>query len=187
MGVSFGRSRVADLAFQVYNRPLHPEWYSTRGFRRIEFPGWRADVRIIEGGHVVIFSSSGVFLSEVLSGPETQLPESGVMFHSRLRHERSAALKPDGSVEYHACFEADHVDMEVFRQLCEEAICDSRGDRLFYRFQPTNRLAPPPITQIVIDANTRSLSIHSFHSFPDESAIVRTQSRYDIKRSNPKT
>ena len=48
MGVSFGRSRVADLSFQVFNRALHPEWFATRAFRRVAHSGWEADLRIIE-------------------------------------------------------------------------------------------------------------------------------------------
>ena len=35
MGVSSSRARVADLAFQVFNRALHPDWFSTRVYRRI--------------------------------------------------------------------------------------------------------------------------------------------------------
>jgi hypothetical protein len=181
MGVSFGRSSVADLAFRVYNRPLHPEWYSTCVFRRVEFRGWRADLRIIEGGHVAIFRSGSICLCEVLCGPETGLPETGLVFHSHLKHERSAALEPGGSVEYHTCFEVEQADSEVFRHLCEEAAGDSAQTGMFHCFRPTNRLSPPPISHIHIDSNSRSLSIHVFHSFPEERAIVRTQSRYEIR------
>ena len=94
MGVGFGRSSVADLTFQVFNRSLHPEWFATLEFRRVEQKRWTADVRIVEGGHVVIFSSGLVRLTEVLCGPETILPKPGRLFHSRLRHERSAILRP---------------------------------------------------------------------------------------------
>jgi Protein of unknown function DUF2617 len=181
MGVSFGRSSVTDLAFRVYNRPLHPEWYSTCAFRRVEFRGWRADVRIIEGGHAAIFRSGSICLCEVLCGPETGLPETGLVFHSQLKHEHSAALAPGGSVEYHMCFEVEQVDPEVFRNLCEEAARDSVPEGLFHSFRATNRLSPPPISQIHIDSTSRSLSIQVFHSFPEERAIVRTQSRYDIR------
>src|SRR5262249_10885810 len=51
MGVSSGRLRVADLSFQVFRRPMHPDWFTTRAFRRVEHRGWGADLRIIEGGH----------------------------------------------------------------------------------------------------------------------------------------
>jgi hypothetical protein len=186
MGVGFGRSSVADLAFRVYNRPLHPEWYSTCVFRRLESRGWRADIRIIDGGHVAIFRSGSICLSEVLCGPDTTLPETGLVFHSHLKRERSAALEPGGAIEYHTCFEVDHVDTEVFRHLCEEAASDSGQTGMFHSFRPTNRLSPPPISQIHIDSNSRSLSIQVFHSFPDEDAIVRTQSRYEIRPTGSK-
>ncbi len=67
MGVGFGRSSVADLTFQVFNRSLHPEWFATREFRRVEQKRWSADVRIVEGGHAVIFSSRLRFASPKFS------------------------------------------------------------------------------------------------------------------------
>ncbi len=45
MGVSSGRSRVADLTFRVFDRTLHPDWFATREFRRIEQLGWEADLQ----------------------------------------------------------------------------------------------------------------------------------------------
>ena len=54
----------------------------------------------------------------------------------------------------------------------------SRG-RLFHRFAPLNRMAPAPISHIHFESRTRGLSVHAFHSFPDERAIVRTQSLFE--------
>jgi hypothetical protein len=181
MGVGFGRSSLAELALRVYNRPLHPEWYSTCVFRRVEFRDWQADVRIIERGHVAIFRSGSICVSEVLCGPENGLPETGLIFHSRLKHERSAAIEAGKTIEYHTCFDVEQVDPEVFRNLCGEAASGSARDGLFHSFHAPNRLSPPPISHIHIDSDSRSLSIQVFHSFPEERAIVRTQSRYDIK------
>src|SRR3954452_2694556 len=100
MGVSFGRSRVADLAFQVFGRTIHPDWFAVRGHRRITQEGWEADVRIIEGGHAILFRVGTQRISEVLSGPNTALPEPGLLYHSPVRHERSTTLRPGGAVEY---------------------------------------------------------------------------------------
>ena len=97
MGVSSGRSRVADLTFQVFNRALHPDWFATREFRRVEQLGWEADLRIIDGGHAMVFRSGATRLTEILSGPETPLPEAGLLFHSHLRRERSTILRPGRS------------------------------------------------------------------------------------------
>jgi hypothetical protein len=185
MGVSFGRSSVSDLAFQVFNRAFHPDWFATRNFRRVEQTGWEADLRIIEGGHAIIFRSGSVRLTEILSGPETSLPDQGLLFHSQVRHERSAQIRPGSSIEYQSCFEVEHVDLEIFRHLSQEATLDAARDGLFHCFRASNRLAAAPISHIQITPRARDLSIQAFHTFPDECAIVRTQSLFELRRSSP--
>ncbi len=180
MGVGSSRARVADLAFRVYGRALHPDWVATRQFTRVEKLGWEADLRIIDGGHALVFRSGSIRLSEILSGPETTLPEAGVLFHSHLRRERSTILRPGGSIEYQSCLEVEHVDLEIFRHLCEEIRLDALRNRLFHSFPSSNRLAPAPISQVLITARAHDLSIQSFHTFPDERAIVRTLSLFEV-------
>jgi Protein of unknown function DUF2617 len=181
VGVGFGRSSVADLAFHVFNRSLHPDWFATRSFRRIEQFGWEADLRIIEGGHAFAFRSGSDRLTEILSGPETVLPEPGVLFHSHLRRERSTVLRPSGTIEYQSCLEIERVDLEIFRHLSDEMTHDAAGSPLFHHFRSSNRLLPTPISHVQISARVRGLSIQSFHSFPEECAIVRTQSLFELK------
>jgi hypothetical protein len=183
MGVSSGRSRVADLSFQVFNRSLHPEWFATRTFRRVEHQGWGADLRIIEGGHAVHFHAGPMVVTEILSGPETVLPEPGLLFHSHLRRERSTHLHPGGIIEYQCCLEVERVDLEIFRHLCEEMSLGASRDSLMHHFRSTNRLAPPPISQIHVDTRISHLAVQSFHTFPDECAIVRTQSLFELRPS----
>src|SRR5829696_5120851 len=160
MGVSFGRSRVADLAFQVFGRAIHPDWFAVRGHRRVTQEGWEADVRIIEGGHAVLFRSGTVRLAEVLAGPETSLPEPGLLFHSPVRRERSTTLHPSGGLVYQTCFEVERVDPEVFAHLCDEMTLDASRGRLFHRFAPVNRMAPAPISHVLIESRVKGLSIH---------------------------
>ena len=179
MGVSFGRSRVADLAFQVFSRPIHPDWFAVRQFRRVTQNGWDADIRIIEGGHAIVFRAGSARLTEVLAGPETHLPEPGLLLHSPIRRERSITLQPGGTLDYQTCFEVERVDPEVFAHLSDEMALDASRGRLFHRFAPANRMAPAPISHIHIEARVRGLSIHAFHTFPDERAIVRTQSLFE--------
>jgi hypothetical protein len=181
MGVRFGRSRVSEQTFQVFNRTLHPDWFATRDFRRVEQLGWDADLRIIDGGHALVFRSGAIRLTEILSGPETTLPEAGVLFHSHLRHERSTILRPGGTIEYQSCLEVEKVDIEIFRYLCEEIRLDGSRNRLFHSFPSSNRLAPAPISHLLVTSRVSDLSIQSFHTFPDECAIVRTQSLFEVK------
>jgi hypothetical protein len=111
------------------------------------------------------------------------LPEPGLLFHCRLRHERSTHLQPGGVIEYQSCMDVERVAPEIFRHLCEEMTLNPSRTGLFHRFRSANRLAPPPISHLHVDAGAASLSIHAFHTFPDECAIVRTQSLFELDRS----
>jgi hypothetical protein len=185
MGVSFGRSRVADLAFQVFSRAVHPDWFAVRRHQRITREAWEADIRIIEGGHAINFRSGPVRLTEILSGPETQLPEPGLLFHSAIRRERSTSLRPGDMLDYQSCFEVERVDPEVFAHLSDEMTLDASRGCLFHRFTPANRMAAAPISHVVIEARVRGLSVHAFHSFPEERAIVRVQSLFEPRAPRP--
>jgi hypothetical protein len=179
MGVSSGRSRVADLSFQVFGRVIHPDWFRVREHRRVRHEDWHADVRLIEGGHAICWSSGATRLSEVLAGPETILPEPGLLYHSAVRHERAATLRQGVRAEYQTCFDVERIDPELFRHLCDEMALDARKG-LFHRCSTGNRMAPAAMSFIRIDTRPRGLSIQAFHSFPDERAIVRTQSLFEV-------
>ncbi len=184
MGVGFRHCRVVDLAFQVFGRAVHPDWFAVRQHRRLTHEGWEADVRIIEGGHAVIFRSGAARLTEVLAGPETLIPNAGLLFQSPLRHERSTALRPAGTLDYQACLEVERVDPEVFAHLNDELTLDATRGRMFHRFNPANRLQAGPISLIHLEPRVRGLSVQTFHSFPDECAFVRTQSLFEPCRAS---
>ncbi len=180
MGISSGRAGVADLAFRVFNRALHPDWFATRVHRRVPQERWEADIRIIEAGHAVIFGAGPIRLTEILSGPETVLPEPGLLFHSGIRSERSASFQSAGMIEYQTCFAVERVDPEVFRHLCEEMVAATSRQCLVHHFGSSSRLIPRPLSHVHVEARVRGLSVQSFHTFPEECAIVRSQSLYEL-------
>jgi hypothetical protein len=180
MGVSSGRTRIGDLSFQVFSRSVHPDWLGVRRHVRYTQAGWEADVRIIDGGHAVVWSSGSVRLSEVLAGPETTLPEPGLLFHSSVHHERSTALRPVERVEYQTCFAAERVEAEVFAHLNDELTLNPTRGGLYHRYSSRNRMAPSPLTRVYVESKPRGLSIQAFHTFPEERAIVRTQSLFEL-------
>jgi hypothetical protein len=167
---------VADRTFQVFHRALHPEWFSVRAHERLAAGPWEVDVRIVEGGHVVVFGHQGVRLTEVLGARENALPLGGLLLNSPIRHERTTVLRPGGRIVYQVCLEVEQVDPEVFRHLCEETTLDARRGRIFHAFPASNRLSPRPLSHIQIERLSGGISIQTFHSFPEDLAIFRSQS-----------
>jgi hypothetical protein len=163
----------------VFSRVVHPDWFAVREHRRVTRDGWEADVRIVEGGHAVSFRKGGMRLTEVLVGPDTELPDVGLLFHSPLRHERTASLRPNPALEYLTCFEVERVDPEIFHHLTDEMTLDAGPARLFHRYNSDSRMAPSSITHVRYEARARGLLVHAFHTFPKENAVVRTQSLFE--------
>ena len=179
MGSSLGRSRVADLAFRVFGREVHPDWLATRAHRRVAVDAWQADVRIIEGGHAITWRSGQVRLTEILGGSATPVPESNLLLDCPVRHERTATIEPGGGVEYQTSFEVERLDPEVFAHLCDEMTLDAARDRLFHRSSQGDRMAPAAISHVAFESRAKGLLVHTFHSFPADLAIVRTQSLFE--------
>jgi hypothetical protein len=184
MSVGSGSTRVADLAFQVFGRTLHPDWFSVRVHRRYAQAGWEADVRIIAGGHLVLWGCGPTRLAEVLVGAGTPLPEIEPLFRASLRQERSTLVQPkSGGTTYQSCFAVERLDPETFAHLSDElAVKPGRGV-LIHHAPGGTRMSRPAISRIEVETRARGLSIHAFHTFPDERAIVRTQSLFETQAS----
>jgi hypothetical protein len=180
MGVRSGRLRVGDLAFQVYGRALHPDWFSIRAHQRVNHTGWEADVRVVDGGHAIVWGSGSTRLTEVLVSGDVALPEAGLLYHSRVRHERSVDLRPADRVHYQTCFEVERLDAELFAHLSDEFALEPVRGGILFRHQTGNRLAPTALSLIHINSRIKGLSIQAFHTFPEERAIVRTQSLFEV-------
>lgn len=185
MGSSLGRARVADLAFRVYGRAVHPDWFDTRAHRRVALDAWQADVRIIDGGHAITWRAGDARCTEVLGGAGASRPDAGLLLDSPVRHERTATLGPAPGAEYQTSFEVERLDPEVFAHLTDEMTLDAGRDRLFHRSGGGNRLAPAAISHVAFESRPRGLLVHAFHSFPADLAIVRTQSLFETRGARP--
>ncbi len=179
MSVSSGRSRVTELTFQVFGRIIHPDWFRVEDHQRIQRQDWKADLRIIEGGHAITWSTGRSRLTEVLCQNQLRLPERGLLFRESVRHERSATLRQGVVAEYQTCFDVEWLGLEVFRHLCSELTSDA-AKGLYHQIRSTNRFTPSPLSFIRVDARQRGLSVQAFHTFPEEQAIVRTQSLFEV-------
>jgi hypothetical protein len=183
MGVGSGRTRVADLSFGLYGRSLHPDWFRVRAHQRYAQAGWEADVRIVEGGHLLQWACGPVRLAEVLAGPlEEPLPEEGRLFQSAVKQERSTSRKLSPTITYHGCFAVERVSPGIFAHLDAELNLEAHARRgLFHRGRGGHRFEAAPLSRLTVEAHPRRLSVHAFHTFPAERAIVRTQSLFEIQ------
>lgn len=187
MGVGHGRPRpkVAEMTLRIYGHAIHPEWFETRARERIAHSNWQAEIRILTCGHVVFWIAGRSIVTEVLTGPDVDLPEIGLLYRSPLKSERTARVRPRPESEYQVSFEVERLAPDLFGHLTDEYTLDAHRGALFHRFEPPSRLERAPLSSILHDARPKGISTQVIHTFPDENAVVRVQSLFETVLALP--
>ena len=173
------RPRVTDLVFQLYGRVLHPELFEIHASRSIERGGYTATVAITSAGHLVSWRKDGLILTEVAASASQPLPQKRRLFSYRLLGERSDRMECRGGACYQMCFQLETVAPEVFWTFQQELCTEGIKHGLFHRFESGGRLALGAISWLNIETRAKSLLVQAFHTFPDDLAIVKSQSLFE--------
>ena len=174
------RPKVAELVFQLYGRALHPELFEVYQSSTVERGGYQARIDITSAGHVVTWRYEGLTLTEVAAAAHHPLPEKRRLLKHRLRGEHSDQVECRGGVNYQVNFQLEPVDAEVFWTFQQELARDGRREGMLHRFDSSGRMALGALSYINCQSRNRSLLIKAFHTFPDDYAIVKSQSLFEL-------
>jgi hypothetical protein len=183
MATPLVRPSVADLVFQVYGRPLHPELFDVLAVRQVRQAGFVLTVRITRTGHVVSWENDDVHLTEVAAASEQELPERRRLLSYKLKSEHNASMKCAHGVHYQASFQVEVLPPGLFVQVHEEILADGSKRGLLHHFASHNRLALAPLGFVQAEFRPGCLFLSSFHTFPSEHTVIKTQSLIEQRGS----
>jgi hypothetical protein len=181
MGVYLTRPPVSDLVFQVYGRPLHPELFDILATRKVRREDYELTVWVTRTGHVISWDNADVHLSEVAAAGDQPLPEKRRLLSWRLRGERTDAIRCAHHITYQTTFQVEVLPPEQFLHVHDEILTDGGKRGLLHNFHPHHRLALSPLGLITVEAKAGCLFVGTFHTFPDEHTVVKTQSLIEKK------
>ncbi len=174
------RPKAAELVFQLYGRVLHPELFELHATRSIDRGGYAASLAITTAGHVVTWRKDGLTLAEVATAASQPLPLKRRLLSHRIGGERSDRLECRGGIQYHTCFQLETVDQEVFWECQQELVAEGARRGLLHRFESPGRLALGAVSWINVETRPRSLLVQAFHTYPEDLAVVKTQSLFEL-------
>src|SRR5262249_1776547 len=163
-------------------RPLHPELFDVLTTRRLRAVGGELTLRVTPGGHVVSWDDGRAHLTEVIADPSLELPAKGLLLRRRLRGEHTAGVSSLPGVSYQAGFQVEKMRPDVFVHVHGELIADGGRHGLLHLFAPHHRLARSPLAAVAVEAWNGGLSLSAFHTFPGESAVVKTQTLIERRK-----
>jgi hypothetical protein len=174
------RPKVAELAFQVYGRPLHPELFEVFETCTIERGEYTAKIDITRAGHVVTWRYGGLTLTEVAASAHQPLPKTRRLLSYSLKGRRTDRVECRGGAQYQMSFQLEPAGPSVFWTFQRELAGDGDRQGLLHRFDASGRLPLGGLSYINLEARDRCLRVRAVHTFPDDYAIVQSQSLFHL-------
>jgi hypothetical protein len=182
MGVYFVRPRVNELVFHLYGRPLHPELFEIVESRTFQREDYELTLWITPTGHVSTWRTRDLWLTEIAAAADQPLPDSRRLLAYRLRGEHSGRITCGEHITYQMLFQVETLQPEVFLQVHDEILADGNKRGLLFSFRSHERFGLSPLGFVAMESRADCLFLTTFHTFPEEYTVVKTQSLIEKKR-----
>jgi Protein of unknown function DUF2617 len=169
------RPPVSAMSLHLYRRPLHPELFETLARREVRRDDYLLTVRITPTGHVITWQAPDLFLTEITAARDQPLPGRGHVWRHRFHGEHTDAFRASPRVAYRMSAQAEVLDPALFRTIHEELLADGRKRGFLHLLHPHHRLGLSPLGFVTADARPGCLVVNSFHTFPAEFTLLKTQ------------
>lgn len=175
------RPKVAQLAFQLLGRSVHPELFQIYKTERIDRDNYNARIDITTDGHVITWSAGSTTLTEIAASSHQPVPQGRQIFSLPLRNCQRDNLSIREDIEYKYEYELERVPAEMFWAIQKQLHESGRNLELLHVFDSSGRIAIGGLSFIHVDTRLKSLHVQAIHTFPDDLALVKTESTFRIK------
>jgi hypothetical protein len=101
------------------------------------------------------------------------------LFH-RLGEPHTEQIECRGGVVYQTSFQLEPADSAMFWMFQQHLACESERRGLLHTFDSSGRLAMGAMSYVNIETRSRSVLVQAFHTFPDDLAIIKSQSLFRV-------
>jgi hypothetical protein len=179
IAVLFARPKIAELAFRVYEKTLHPELYFACRSRCIQRSLFSASIVITNCGHVITWVTPNSTFCEITTGLYQPLPNRNCLVAQPLKGRRTEFARSQGGATYKSSFHLESVDPEMFWIINQQFSCDSEKG-LVCKFESSGRIKLGAISYVNTQTKASSLFVQAVHSFPDDYAILKVESIFSL-------
>ncbi len=176
------RPKIAELVYRLYGRSLHPELFEIHESRTIQRGDYEATVQITSAGHLISWRYEGITLTEIATAAHHPLPMKRRLISHRLKGDRADQLECRGGIKYDVAFSLEPANAERFRAYQKELTLQATRQGLLHQFDSNGRWEAGALSYINVEARDKAFRVQAFHTFPDDSAILRIQSTIQLPK-----
>ncbi len=172
---------IEELAFSLFQRPLHPELFQIYRKRDLKTHKYEAQVWITGCTHVISVFFGEVCLTEIVSTPGQMLPQRGLIERFRFRGPRSHKCTLSKGLSYMTDFQVEKMTSSLYRQSQKDLEQFSKNRGLYMHFPELETGGLQPFCYIDYEARKSELHVHAFAAYPEQVTMVKTQSLFDFE------
>jgi Protein of unknown function DUF2617 len=178
------RPKVAELSFHVFGRSLHPELFETHCSREFSRGGYSLKVDITNAGHVVTWQKEGVTLAEVAASAQHPLPQQRRLLSHRISGSQRDQIDCRAGVRYRSDFQLEIATPELFWALQAELNKTEDAFGVLHVFDSSGRISIGAVSYVHVELRDQCCAVRALHTFPDDTAVLRTHSMFELVRVN---
>ena len=181
MTVEYVSRKASEQAFTLYARSLHPELFNIYVEREIFRDAYSALFWIIGSSHAVTFRAGGRILTEIVADSRLDVPVQYKLGAFRFSQNPQKRLRYDDGIAYDAHFDHRSYDREGFLAKLHEMKHAVIANGVYHVFDPEGDHDLPTVTAVSFVPQQTSLNVRTFHTFPEEMAVIETHSRWEVR------
>jgi len=174
------KQSASTLRFYLYERPVHPELFDIYRDDHIVKSCYEAQIWVTGCSHVIGFFRDSFSLVELTADADAELPRRGLMLELPFRGERDHNCKRTDGINYMMNFQVESMSPHVYSKTHHDLARLGAQRGLFVPFPMWMARSLTPFTFIDYSAKPNELHVFTFHAFPDELTIVKTQSIFEL-------
>ncbi|MBN1764723.1 MAG: DUF2617 family protein [Sedimentisphaerales bacterium] len=136
--------------------------------------------------HVISVFYNNDCVTELISPPEHMLPTRGLVERFAFRGEKSHAFGTPNGLHYMMNLQVEHMSDNLYRQTHIDLIKMAKKRGIFVPYPQWARGTLAPFSLIDYEAHFHELHLHTFHAFPDQHTILKSQSLFSMRNNSLK-
>jgi hypothetical protein len=174
---------LSELTFCVFRRALHPELFNIYSSRQFFQGDYEVIIWITDCGHVASVFHGSECITELMCPPDQLLPKRGLVEQFAFKREKSHNCGWAKNFHYMMNLQVENMSSNLFRQSHTDLTNAGKKRGMYVPFAQWAQGELVPFSYLDYEARQNELQLHTYHAFPEQQTILKTQSLFDL---NPK-
>ena len=171
---------IDELMFSLYQRPLHPELFEIKAKRHLKTENYETIVWETGCSHMISVFVGDMCLSEVIANSKQLLPKRGLVERFKFKGQRNHKCTLSRGLSYMTDFQVERMSDNLYMKSKVDLEKFSKNRGLFVEYPESSSSGLTPFSYIDFEPRRNELHVHSFHAFPEQRTILKTQSLFDF-------